>query len=85
VTFANGVVARELIVSVDDDSRRLVYAVVGSAVATHHNASFEVIPTEDGCSLVWISDFLPDTAAGTLGAMIETGAGVMKRTLEAIK
>lgn len=70
----------------DDDSRRLVYAVVGSAVATHHNASFQVIPTEDGrTSLVWISDFLPDTAAGTLGAMIETGAGVMKRTLEAIK
>jgi hypothetical protein len=31
VTFANGLVARELIVDIDDDARRFVWAVVGSA------------------------------------------------------
>lgn len=47
VTFANGVVVRELIVSVDDESRRLAYAAVGGTAA-RHNASFQVFPTESG-------------------------------------
>lgn len=37
VTFANGFVAREIIVSVDDLSRRLVYSVRSERLA-HHNA-----------------------------------------------
>src|SRR5436309_14972379 len=41
VTFANGLVLRELIVDVDDEARRLVYAAVGGR-ATHHNASMQV-------------------------------------------
>jgi hypothetical protein len=36
VTFVNGVVARELIVSLDEDMRRLVWSVVGGT-ASHHN------------------------------------------------
>src|SRR5262245_5879955 len=45
VTFANGAVVRELIVDVDDDRRRVAYAVVeGPLGSTHHNASFEVTP-----------------------------------------
>ena len=38
VTFANGMVARELIVDLDDAQRRLVWAAVGGRL-THHNAS----------------------------------------------
>jgi len=41
VTFANGLVARELIVDVDDTTRRLAWAVVGGRL-THHNASMQV-------------------------------------------
>ena len=82
VTFANGLVARELIVTVDDEARRLVYSVVGGA-ATHHNASFQVIPTADGqTSLVWITDVLPDNVATPLGAMIDAGSTVIRRTLD---
>jgi len=44
VTFGNGVVARELIVDLDDEARRLVWAVVGGRL-THHNASVQVLPT----------------------------------------
>src|SRR5207249_2095322 len=36
VTFGNGLVARELIVDVDDAARRLAWAVVGSPRLTHH-------------------------------------------------
>lgn len=42
VTFANGQVARELIVAVDDAARRLVWSVVGSPRLTHHNASLQI-------------------------------------------
>jgi hypothetical protein len=82
VTFANGNVARELIVTVDSDSRRLAYAVVGG-MATHHNASFQVFPTaEGGSTLVWITDVLPDTIATAFTGMIDGGASVIKRTLD---
>ena len=83
VTFANGYVARELIVTLDEATHRLVYSVVGG-VATHHNASFQVIPIGPSrTSLVWITDMLPDTAADTLRPMIEAGSTVIKRTLDA--
>ena len=82
VTFANGLVARELIVTIDDEAKRLVYSVVGGA-ATHHNASFQVIPTADGqTSLVWITDILPDNVATPLGAMVDAGSTVIQRTLD---
>lgn len=81
VTFANGLVARELIVSVEEDARRLVWSVVGGR-ATHHNSSFQVFPgTNEGTRLVWITDVLPDTVAAPLGAMIEEGSKVIQRTL----
>ena len=83
VTFANGYVARELIVTLDEATHRLVYSVVGG-VATHHNASFQVIPVGPSrTSLIWITDMLPDTAADTLRPMIEAGSIVIKRTLDA--
>ncbi len=82
VTFANGLVARELIVTLDNDTRRLAYTVVGGRAA-HHNASFQVFPTpEGGASLVWITDVLPEDVAPAFTGMIEGGATVIKRTLD---
>src|SRR5215813_13346227 len=69
VTFANGLVARELIVDVDDEVRRLVWAVVGGR-PTHHNGSLQVLVAEGGRSrIVWIADVLPHDIAGPMGAM----------------
>jgi carbon monoxide dehydrogenase subunit G len=83
VTFANGLVARELIVDVDDEVRRLAWAVVGSPRLTHHNASMQVFDDGDrGSRVVWIADLLPNEIAGTIAAMIEEGLGAMKKTLE---
>ena len=83
VTFANGLVARELIVDVDDEARRLAWAVVGSPRLTHHNASMQVFDDGDrGSRVVWIADLLPHEIAGTIAAMIEEGLGTMKKTLE---
>jgi carbon monoxide dehydrogenase subunit G len=81
VTFANGLVARELIVTIDDNRRRLVYASVGGR-ARHHNASIQVLPAGEHARVVWITDLLPDELAEPIRALVDEGARVMKRTLE---
>ena len=81
VTFGNGMVARELIVDVDDESRRVVWSVVGGRM-THHNASAQVIPEGAGCRFVWIADLLPHELAPLITTMIEQGMAVIKKTLE---
>ena len=82
VTFGNGVVARELIVDIDDDARRLVWAVVGGRM-THHNASAQVFADGDGRTrFVWIADLLPHEVAPGIATMMEQGLAVIKRTLE---
>jgi carbon monoxide dehydrogenase subunit G len=83
VTFGNGMVARELIVDVDDASRRVAWSVVGAPFA-HHNASAEVFAETDGTTrFVWIADLLPNEIAGNIRAMIQQGLGVIKKTMEA--
>jgi carbon monoxide dehydrogenase subunit G len=83
VTFGNGLVARELIVDLDDEARRLVWSARGGRL-THHNASAQVFADGEGRSrLVWIADLLPHELAGDIRAMIDQAAAVMKKTLEA--
>ena len=82
VTFGNGLVARELIVDVDDAARRLVWSVVGGRM-THHNASLQIFEDGERSRIVWIADLLPSDLAGTIAGMIDQGMATMKRTLEA--
>jgi hypothetical protein len=81
VTFANGFVAREVIVDVDPARRRLAYSVRSERM-THHNASFQVVPEGAGSRLVWIADVLPAEAGVTVGAMMEDGIQAAKRALD---
>ena len=82
VTFFNGMVARELLVDIDDTARRLVYAIVDGR-ATHYSASAQVLADgEDHCRVVWVIDLLPNELAGPIGAMQAQGAKIMKQTLE---
>ena len=63
VTFANGTVARELLVDIDDTQRRLVYAVISERVK-QHSASFQVFDEGTaGSRLVWMVDVLPHEIA----------------------
>lgn len=83
VTFANGLVLRELIVDVDDKARRFVWAAVGGQVK-HHNGSMQVFAEGEGASrLVWIADILPNEIAGPASAIMEQSIGLTKQTLEA--
>jgi carbon monoxide dehydrogenase subunit G len=78
VTFANGIVTRELIVTVDDEARRLAYAAVGGRL-THHNAAFQVLADDDGRTrLIWVADLLPNELAGTIEGMMDRGVAAIR-------
>lgn len=82
VTFANGMVARERIIDIDDAGRRLVWSVVEGRL-THHNGSLQVFAEAGGRSrVVWIADLLPNDLAGPIGGMMEHGMRAMQHTLE---
>lgn len=82
VTFANGMVAKELIVDVDDAARRLVWSVVGGRMS-HHNGSIQISPEGGGCRLVWIADILPNDLKTPIQGMMQLGMEAMKKKLEA--
>jgi hypothetical protein len=84
VTFFNGAVAREMLVGIDDEARRLAYFVVeGPWGSTHHNASAQVFATGDHRSrFVWITDVLPDELAAGTAELMDKGIRVIKQTLE---
>ena len=82
VTFANGMVVRELIVAVDDQTCRHSWSARGEPL-THHNASIQVFSDgHDKCRVVWIADLMPNEAAEAVGEMIDEGLATMKQTLE---
>jgi uncharacterized protein YndB with AHSA1/START domain len=90
LTFPDGHVVHELIIAVDDDLRRLAYAVVDGArpPAEFHHATFEVrpegAPGDDAASrLIWTTDVLPHTLADVIRARMERGSEEMKKAIEA--
>ncbi|GAB4588622.1 SRPBCC family protein [Nocardia sp. IFM 10818] len=83
VTFANGMVARERVVGMDEQTRRFAYSVFdGLPGAIHHNASMEVLTDgAGGTRFVWITDVLPDELGPRVAELMELGAQTMRRTL----
>jgi hypothetical protein len=81
VTFANGTVARELLVDCDEARRRLVYAVVSERVR-QHSASVQVMADgERRCRLIWIVDVLPHDIGAYMSAQMDLAAQAMQRAL----
>jgi hypothetical protein len=81
VTFANGTVARELMVDCDDAARRLVYAVVSERVK-HYSASVQVLADGDSRTrLIWIVDLLPNEIAPYIGGQMDQASSAMTKAL----
>jgi hypothetical protein len=79
VTFANGNVAQELLVTLDDSRMRLVYAVVSPRVK-QHSASIQIFADGEGRSrMVWIADVLPDEIGPYIDAQMDLGALAMQK------
>jgi len=82
ITFANGMTVRELIVDVDDKTRRHAWSARGPQLS-HHNASVQVYDLgQNKCRVVWIADLMPSNLAPAIGEMIQQGLIAMKQTLE---
>src|SRR3954464_875988 len=78
VTFANGAVVREPILSVDDERRRMAWTSEGGST-THYNAVLEVRPEGTGSRVVWTIDLLPNERAAPISAMQDLGLAAMKQ------
>jgi hypothetical protein len=83
VTFNNGHVVQERLVSLDEETCRLAYTVLNGDF-THHNASMQMLPTAGGVRFVWISDFLPDEATQQVEPLVEAGGQAIKRFLQSL-
>jgi carbon monoxide dehydrogenase subunit G len=83
VTFGNGTVVVEPVVSLNDDLRRLVWTAQGGMPGlAHYNGAVQVYPREIGGSrVVWTADVLPDEAAAPIAAMMREGAIAMNTAL----
>ncbi len=62
VTFGNGMVAREEIVSVDPAQRRVAWAVVGQQFRHYSGAAWVEADPKGGSRFVWTADLLPERA-----------------------
>jgi hypothetical protein len=82
LTFANGTVFRELLVSCDEERRRLVYAIAQQPFTTY-SAAVQI--AEEGPAstrVTWTVDFLPNELADRIERQMEAALKVMKPTLE---
>jgi hypothetical protein len=82
IIFPDGRVARELLVGIDDQHRRLVYAEPGGRFTTR-SAAMQVQQISEGRSrLVWTNDLLPDEFAPMVARNMDSGLATIKRSLE---
>ena len=83
VRFANGLVASERIITVDDADRRVAYLVMGD-MFDHHSASMQIVPIDGSqCRFIWISDFLPADRAEVVQPLVIEGSNALARNIEA--
>jgi hypothetical protein len=81
VSFANGTMARELLVDCDDAKRRLVYAAISERIK-QHSASVQVIADGEACSrLLWTVDVLPHEIAPYIDSQMDQAALAMQKAL----
>jgi len=80
-TFANGMVVKERIVSVEPERMRFAYSVIEKFV--HHSATMQVVARgANECDFVWIADVLPHAAAASITPLMEQGAKALRAVME---
>ena len=81
-TFANGMVVKERLVSIEPQRMRIAYGVIESPFV-HHSASMQVVPRgEAECDFIWITDVLPHAAAASITPLMEQGARALRTVME---
>jgi hypothetical protein len=81
--FANGMIAHERILDIDEPTRRVAYTVLDGAGISYHHASMQIVEAGPGrCRFVWITDFLPAEVGTAIAPLIEQGTKALKANLE---
>lgn len=81
-TFANGMVVKERIASVEPQRMRIAYGVIESQFV-YHSASMQVVARGDSeCDFVWVADVLPHSAAASITPLMEAGARALQSVME---
>ena len=82
VTFGNGMVLKEYMISNDADAMRLAWSAE-SDQWVHHNASLQIFSRDDGsCEAVWTADVLPHSAGALMEQFLTAGLAAMKAHME---
>ena len=81
VSFANGTVARELLVDRDDARRRLVYAIHSERLKQHSASVQSVADGGARCRVLWTVDLLPHEIAPYISGQMDEGAAAMQKAL----
>ena len=79
VTFVNGRVVDETIVSIDDGARRVVWAI---KEFEHHNGALTVAAVAGGAQVNWVADLLPDALREQVSPAMAHGLAMMKAHFE---
>jgi carbon monoxide dehydrogenase subunit G len=76
----NGGHLEELIVTVDEERKRIVYSIKDSPFGfEHHNASMQAVPEDHGTRFVWTTDLTPDSLAPALQQPLDAAVASIKR------
>jgi hypothetical protein len=82
VTFFNGSIYRERLISSDNELHRLAWTIVDGPW-THHNGCVELFAESDPRTrFVWTTDLLPHEAAAATAEMVDRAGEQIKITLE---
>ncbi|MDD5051252.1 MAG: SRPBCC family protein [Sulfuricurvum sp.] len=82
VTFSNGFIVREQIITISDELWRLSYTAIGG-ISSHHNAYFQIFGTsEEKTQVLWVTDFLPAEIQDSISQMVDAGSVAIQQTLE---
>ena len=82
ITLANGLRIDQRLVTLDPHERRLVYTNL-NGFFTHHIASMQILPKGNGCTFVWISDFLPNEVAEKFAPLVDASCAAFQRSFGA--
>ena len=85
VTFGNGMVAREEIVSIEPSLQRVAWAVVGQQFRHYNGAAWVESDVKGGSRFIWTVDLLPNEMVAQVEQMMTTGIAVVRQTMETAK
>ena len=79
----DGAKLRETILSVDDEHRRVAYAITDSPFGMEfHSASMQIVEREGKSAMRWVTDVKPDALAEQLAPVIESQIPGLQESLK---